>query len=92
MPWTFRILKPDGTVGVDLGSRVMRGLQSFPTNGVNGSATVQGVETGTPIIVPFNGGPNAFPPEVSLSGSTLTWTYPFSRQFSMAGTIYVMVY
>lgn len=78
MPAGVQVFDEAGTLKVSLGDRIGRFTGSVVTNGVDGSITIPGTKTGEPffILTQLENPIGWFsPPLVTISGSTISWTY-----------------
>lgn len=73
MPAGIRIWNADGTLQFDTTNRLFRMLTLVDTNAVNGSTNL--TYTGTLSVVVQPGNAENIQPDVSVSGSTVSWTY-----------------
>jgi hypothetical protein len=76
MPAGLQIFNADGSLQFDTTKRVMRFLTVVATGTSNGSATVSGLNQGTPIAVVGTGSEsNNNSPNVTFSGDTVSWDW-----------------
>lgn len=95
------IRNSDGTVKLDMTSSICQTLGSVVTGGANGSATIPAAPAGRTMfytVVPLVDmqGEKGKRPGVTLSGTTLSWTYSYNTQnwgfFSASCQIYYGYY
>jgi len=83
----LQVFGADGKLQVDIGQRIGRIIGKFNTGTSPGSITVPDFAQGSPfyLISLFNSGVTVFGPVVTISGTTLSWT--FDRTPAEAGLI-----
>ena len=92
MNYGLRIIQ-NGNVLIDLGTRLGRVIGSIEVT-ANGSMAVTGFSTGAgfakvlPTVDVAGVGVFAFPPEATISGTTLSWAYPDSNHRGPAVIVY----
>jgi hypothetical protein len=74
----FEIYDAAGNLQIDLGSRVFRVLTVADTGTSNGSKQITAPISGSLAILHNAVGGGAYLPNASVSGSTLSWTFPGS--------------
>ncbi len=81
MPAGFQCWDENGTLLYDTTTNMGRILGTISTGGVNGSLSVPAFSQGTPFAFPVlvlsdAASVDVFQPLVTISGTTLSWTYP----------------
>lgn len=72
--WGFQLLNPDGSIQFDVSNRVIRMLAVSDASG-NGSAVVPALSEGTPIVAVAVSDESKVAPSVTVSGTTVSWSY-----------------
>lgn len=89
MPAGIQVFNADGTVQLDMSTRLFRTLAVTATTSSSGSTVVPGLSTaGTPVAIIATGADagGGDTKEVTFSGDTVSWTS------GPASEIYIMVY
>lgn len=89
MPAGIRVRNADGSLQFDSSNRLFRVLTLVDTQGVNGSVSVANVGTIAPVVQQKDADKKA--PTVSVSGTTVSWTYP-AGGVNDASNVLVMAY
>jgi len=74
MPQGLQVFDAAGNLQVDIGSSLGRVLGSVDTSASSGSISDDGFSHGTPFFIVVTQDEGR-PPSVSISGTTMTWTY-----------------
>lgn len=75
MPQGMQIWDPSGKLVLDTAHRLTRMLGVFDTGVTDGSMNFPGFTTGTPFYIKLTPDLGNAPPVVSISGTTLTWSF-----------------
>lgn len=88
----IQIFNPDGSLQFDGGNRLYRLLTVADATG-NGSVNVPALSEGTPMVSVAVTDQNKVAPEVSVTGTQVSWTYSgSSSSWDTDSMIYVAVY